>query len=382
MGVMGQSPFAGVAWQELHYLEGLRRLGYDVYYVEDTGEWPYNPEQNAVTAATHYTVAYLDRIMRWCGLSDRWAYRSVSEGNRIHGMSEESFVRLLGEVELLINLTGSTVLREEHLKVPIRIYLETDPVLPQLEIALGQTRTVELLSAHTHHFSFGENFGSSDCGVPLSLFDYKPTRQPVVLEWWASAFDTSATQSHYTTVATWRQDGKDIEWQSETYAWSKHLEFRKFMDLPRKAGEKLEVALAGPYVDQARSELTPHGWRVIDAVALSTEILPYRDYIFASKGEFTVAKDQNVRLRSGWFSDRSACYLAAGKPVVTQDTGFGNILPTGQGLFAFQALDDVLNAFEQIESDYEKHSRAATEIAEGYFNSDLVLTDLLQRAGA
>src|SRR5262249_32027194 len=151
-------------------------------------------------------------------------------------------------------------------------------------------------------------------------------------------------------------------WQGETYCWSKHHEFLKFLDLPRRSGQAFELALAG---DDAPTLalLREHGWRVKDALRLSLEIAPYREYLCASRGEFTVAKDQNIRLRSGWFSDRSACYLAAGRPVITQDTGFGNLLPTGRGLFAFRTMADVLTALDAIRSDYKGHSQAAGGIA-------------------
>src|SRR5262249_8040216 len=150
----------------------------------------------------------------------------------------------------------------------------------------------------------------------------------------------------FTTVSNWRQSGKDIEWNGETYLWSKHLEFMKFLALPRQTPQPLELALADPDAC-TRDLLASYGWRVTEALPLSTDILPYRDYIFGARGEFTVAKDQYVRPRTGWFSDRSACFLAAGKPVITQDTGFGKFVPTGQGLFAFQTMEQVLDALDQ-----------------------------------
>jgi hypothetical protein len=130
-----------------------------------------------------------------------------------------------------------------------------------------------------------------------------------------------------------------------------------------------------------RAILRLKGWKLADALAFSTDPWRYRDYVASSRGEFTVAKDLNVRLRTGWFSERSACYLAAGRPVITQDTGFGTVLPTGEGLFAFNSLDEVLEAFEAIESDYERHGRAAGEIGREYFSAERVLTRLLDDLG-
>lgn len=386
LGIMGRSPFAGVAWQVLHYLEGFRRLGLDVYYVEDTGDWPYDAEQNTITDDCRYTVNYIARLMAWCGLADRWAYR-FGAGHRIFGLSESQVSRLFEQADALVNVTGATLLREEHLRVPVRIYLETDPVLPQIEIAKGHRETIKHLRNHTHHFSFGENLGAADCSIPLEQFKYQPTRQPIVLEWWTSAASQPPSENplasatnRFTTIASWRQTDKDIEWEGETYLWSKHVEFLKFIDLPRRAAQPLELALASGD-SEAIQLLESHGWRILDAVALSKNILPYRDYILGSRGEFTVAKDQNVRLRSGWFSDRSACYLAAGRPVITQDTGFGNILPCGDGLFAFKTMEDILAAFEAINSDYSRHCKAARAIAEEYFRAEAVLAKVIDDLG-
>ncbi|MDQ3930957.1 MAG: hypothetical protein M3328_17665 [Chloroflexota bacterium] len=377
LGMMGRTPFAGVAWQVLHYLEGFRRLGYDVYYVEDTGDWAYDPEQNSITADPTYTVSYIARLMEWCSQGGRWAYRSAAQDNCLFGLSEERVSRLFEEASVLVNLTGATVLREEHLQVPVRIYLETDPVLPQIEVAQGNRFTIEMLSAHTHHFTYGENLGAPDCLVPTGRFSYRPTRQPVVLDWWLPPVPGRQPHaSHFTTIASWRQSGKDVEWGGELYTWSKHHEFLKFIDLPRRTSQPLELALACDD-HEALTLLRAHGWRVVDALALSKSIFPYRDYIATSHGEFTVAKDQNVRLRSGWFSDRSASYLASGRPVITQDTAFGNILPTGEGLFAFNTMDDIVVALDAISSNYERHSRAALDIAEQYFKAETVLARMM-----
>jgi hypothetical protein len=392
-GMIGRMPLAGVAWQALHYLEGFRRLGFDVYYIEDTGDWPYDPERNTVTDDAAYAVNFIGRLMAAHDLSDRWAYCSGAQGGRIFGLSESRVARLFERADVLLNLTGSTVLRAEHLRVPVRIYLETDPVLPQIEVAKGDSFSLGLLGAHTHHFTYGENLGAPDCGVPVERFSYRPTRQPVVLDWWKAP--PALSSGSFTTIASWRQSGKDLEWNGETYTWSKHHEFLKLIDLPARTPQPLELALAlksrgengngcAP-PDGEDSEairlLRSRGWRVREGLPLSRDLFSYREYIAGSRGEFTVAKDQNVRLRSGWFSDRSACYLAAGRPVVTQDTAFGKFLPTGEGLFAFQTMEQAAAALEAVNSDYERHRRAARSIAEEYFRAETVLAKLVEDSG-
>ncbi len=197
-------------------------------------------------------------------------------------------------------------------------------------------------------------------------------RQPVLIDLWKAG---PPPRVEFTTVCNWKQDG-DIQFKGETYTWSKHHEFLKFLGLPKRISQPLELAIGDIAPDVCRL-LTANGWRLADAHALSTDPWTYRDYVQASRGEFTVAKDQNVRLRSGWFSERSACYLAAGRPVVTQDTGFGTVLPTGEGLFSFNTMDDILAAFEAIAADYERHSRAAHALAQEYFRAEKVLARLL-----
>ena len=393
LGIMGRTPFAGVAWQVLHYLEGLRRLGADVYYVEDTGEWAYDAERETFTDDHRYPVRYVGRLMDWAGLADRWAYRAGGKDGAVFGLSERQLGDVFDRADALVNLTGATVLRDEHLRVPTRIYVETDPILPQVEIAQGRQFTIDFLGAHTHHFTFGENLGTPECRIPTDGFAYIHTRQPVVLDWWRATRPAPAgargprvggayagAAPRFTTIASWRQTGKDVEWNGQVYAWSKHHQFVKFIELPRRAGVTLELALAR--VDAAAlAELARHGWRVTDAVALSRDHLPYRDYIIASDAEFTVAKDQYVLPRSGWFSDRSACYLTAGKPVITQDTGFGRVLPTGRGLFAFQSMDDIVAAVEAITTDPGAHAKAAQEIAAEFFDAERVVGRLLAAAG-
>ena len=182
-GGLGNMPFAGVAWQVLHYLEGFRRLGHRVFYLEDTGAWPFDPERGIVSEDAGPALAYVRRMLERVELDDAWAYRDAVDG-RLHGASEERLRAELERADALVNVSAVTVLGEEHMQVPVRIYLETDPVLAQIEIAQGNQRTIGLLAAHTHHFTYGENFGAPDCTVPLGRFTYHPTRQPVILDWW------------------------------------------------------------------------------------------------------------------------------------------------------------------------------------------------------
>jgi hypothetical protein len=377
LGIMGRTPVAGVGWQMLHYIEGIRRLGHDAYYVEDTQTWPYNPETAVSDSA--YSVKYIASLMTWCGLGDHWAFCDVSQGGQVHGLSQLQLSTLFKEADAIINVTGSSELTEAHRRIPVRVYLETDPGVPQIEIAQGNHYTTDFLAAHTHHFTFAENYGQEGSRLPVGPFDYQPTRQPVVLDWWQANGIRLGASSSFTTIASWHQSN-DIFWNGETYTWSKDREFLRFIDLPARSGQPFELALSCCEVNDI-ALLESYGWKVSEAGSLTKDILPYRNFIAGSRAEFTVTKDQYVRLRTGWFSDRSACYLAAGRPVITQDTRFGKFLPTGEGLFAFNTEEDILAALEAINSNYERQSRAARAVAEEYFKAEAVVGRLLEEIG-
>jgi hypothetical protein len=378
-GGLGSMPFAGVAWQVLHYLEGFRRLGHRVFYLEDTGAWPFDPERTTISDDVRPALAYVRRMLDQVGLGEAWAYRNGVDG-QLHGASEERLRQELAGADALVNVSAVTELVEAHLAVPVRIYLETDPVLAQIEIAHGNQRTLGLLAAHTHHFTFGENFGAPDCDVPLERFEYHPTRQPVILDWWRPGPGDPPRRRAFTTVASWKQTSKDIEWRGELLTWSKDAEFQRFLDLPRRVDAPLELALAIDD-DDAVGRLSAAGWTVVPARPLSDDVDRYREYLRSSAAEFSVAKAQYARVRSGWFSDRTACYLAAGRPAVVQDTGFGSVLPVGEGLFAFGTMEEAVAAIESIEADPRRHRAAAAEIAREHFAAERVLGTMLATAG-
>ena len=378
-GIVFLYPLAGVTWQLLHFLVGLRRLGFDPYYVEDSSRWVYDPSLGDFTPDPARNIAAVLPAFEAHGLGDRWACRVHALDGRCYGLDAPRLRALFREAAATLNVTGAQEVREDHLTGARRLYVETDPVAAQLGVAEGDPRTVEQLAAHDVLFTYGENLGRPDCGVPVERFTWLPTRQPVVLDFWPPAPPTAGAA--YTTVATWRHQ-KDRIFRGETYYWSKEREFLKILDLPRRSPAPIELALdITPDAPEAGPLLRAHGWRVVPAAELSRDVASYRDYVRASRGEFTVAKDQNIRLRSGWFSDRSATYLAAGRPVVTQETGFSNVLPTGRGLFGWRDPDEIVAALETIERDYEGHCRAAREIAAEHFAAERVLASLLQRAG-
>jgi hypothetical protein len=376
--MMTPMPVAGVVWQTVHYLIGLKRLGYDVYYVEAHARTPAMLMEREDDDGPRIAADFIDHVMRRFDLGDHWAFHARHDDGRVYGLDEGRLKRLYNSAELIINLHGGTVPLPEHSATGRLVYLETDPVDVQIELYHNVQETIDFLAQHCAHFTFGENYGRADCRLPVSdRFVFKPTRQPVVSDFWDKA---DGPGELFTTIGNWRQPWREITFQGEVYHWSKHYEFVKFLDLPSRTSQPFELALSSLEEDDRRM-LEARGWRVRKGMSISRDADTYRDYVVRSRGEFTVAKDQNVRLRSGWFSDRSATYLAAGRPVVTQDTGFGDNLPTGTGLFGFLTTDEALAAIESINADYPRHHRAARSMAREYFDSDVVLRKLLAECG-
>jgi hypothetical protein len=376
-GILFWYPLAGVTYQFLHYLIGLRRLGYDPYYIEDSGRWIYDPFLNDLSPDATGNIEAVLPALKQHGFGDRWAFRGKYPEGKCYGMSEEQIAALYREADAFLNVTGAQEMRDEHLAVKRRVYVESDPFASQVKVAQDHQGMIETLAAHDTLFSFGENLGAPDCDVPMKQFKWLPTRQPVAMELWSrSALCGGST---YNTITTWHNKGKDIEWRGETWYWTKDREFEKFLDLPGRRPVKLE--LAATLEDEVKSLIRNHGWRQIDSIGISRDIDGYRNYIEQSRGEFTVARDQYVRPNTGWFSDRSACYLAAGRPVITQETGFSKFLPTGKGLFGFKTMEDILAGLDAIERDYEGNCRAAREIAAEYFAAEKVVGSLMERTG-
>lgn len=396
VGTMVSDPFAGMAWMHMQIALGFLRLGHDVYYFETTSTWPYNPQLQTRVNNADYAIPYLKSVVEKFGLKDRWAYRcSFSADKTWIGLGKTKAEDLLATADFVFNISGSTRFAEEGLKVGRLVYYSTDPVYHEIKYAEGDEFTMAVIDEHDDIVTYGENIGNPDCSIPPLPRLHAKTRQPVLLDYWESG---EPIKKEFTTIGNWKQEGRDFYYNGEKYSWSKHHEFLKFIDLPKRVEQPIEFAtnLAKPEtfehgkgtevpafgVANDYTLLTSNGWKLIDGPSFTTaELWKYRDYITSSRGEFTFAKDQNIRLRSGWFSERSACYLAAARPVITQDTGFGTVLPTGEGLFAFNTMEDIITAFDAINSNYKKHSKAAREIAVEYFKAETVLQKVLDDLG-
>lgn len=379
VGTLASNPYAGMAWMHMQITAGLRRLGHDAYYFETTSAWPYDPVRGTNVNDSEYALPYLKKVADSFDLGERWAYRRSYSDKAWFGLSRTKAENLLAEADAVLNVAGATRFAEEGLKIGRLVYFGTDPGHHEIAFRKGDANVRSLIAEHDDYVTYGENIGSVDCAIPPLPNLRSKTRQPVLLHLWENGEPSSDV---FTTVGNWKQAGRDIEFNANTYYWSKHHEFLKFVDLPQRIDQRIELATGLANLNtEERALLEKKGWRLVDAHPFTTDPWPYRDYVRSSRGEFTVAKDLNVRLRSGWFSERSACYLAAGRPVVTQDTGFGKFIPTGEGLFAFNTIEEIVSAFEAIHSDYPRQSRAASAIAQEFFGAERVLKKVVADLG-
>jgi hypothetical protein len=306
--------------------------------------------------------------MERLGLKDRWIYRDAKR--RHWGLTARQAREIISQADLLFNLSGVSWF-EGFERIPQRVYVDEDPAFTQINAA-HDPKNREFLSSHTHLFSYGRNIGKPGCTVPTLGLQWQTCCQPVVLREWPLRF--TARAAPFTTVMNWTSYSS-VRFRGETYG-QKSVEFRKILKLPALTTQFLEVAVRG---DVATKKLTAYGWRIAEPLAVSRTVDTYRDYIRRSRGEFSIAKNGYVKMRSGWFSDRSATYLASGKPVVLQDTGYSQWLPVGEGLVAFNTVEEAAAALETVNGDYRRHCRAARAIAIEYFDSRKVLRQWLHK---
>ena len=337
-GLVGQYAFGGVAWDYLQFVEGFRELGHDVYYLEDTGTWSYDPINETVSADCSYNVNYLRTVAEKFGLGDRWIYRNGADGN-YHGKSQEEALSIVASTDLFVNVSGACWLRPEYRAIPVKVFIDSDPMFTQVGLASVSNDASERVRAHDFHFTFAENIGRPDCRVPSIGFGWIPTRQPIVMDWWPQA--TEPPRETWTNVMNW-VSYKTCEYGGETWG-QKDVEFMRFIDLPASTSQKFEIAMGlGPGKKRPTSLLREKGWEIVEPAERLPDPWTYRDYLRASKGEWSIAKEGYCKSRSGWFSCRSACYLALGRPCVLQDTAWSAHYPTGKGLFAFANLDEAV----------------------------------------
>jgi hypothetical protein len=370
-GALAQRPgYGGHTWVFLQYLLGFRRLGFDVVFVDWLSE-----EMCGGPVGDSEGARYLRIVMERFGLGGDYALLD-ERGDSVAGIDRAALRDRLARSSFLLNVMGYLDDEELLAAAPRRVFLDIDPGFAQMWRDLG---LADPFTGHHVFATIGENIGRPGCPIPTCGLDWLRTRQPLVLDLWP---EQSSTDGRFTTVGSWRGAYGPIEWDGRTYGLRVH-EFRKFVELPDLSGLPFELALD---IDEAETRdldlLRTHGWELVDPGRVASDPVVYQRYVAASKAEFVVAKNLYVDTRSGWFSDRSACYLASGKPVVAQDTGLEGLYPLGEGLVTFRTVDEAAAAVHEIAGDYRRHARVARELAEAYFNSDLVLANLIDAVEA
>jgi hypothetical protein len=384
-GLAGTYPFGGVFWDYMQYVLGFWKLGHDVWYLEDTGKWCYDPTAGTFVEDGRHNAAHLARQIELLepGLRDRWFYRDAT--GRTFGRGWGELKEFCRTADLFLHVSASCWMREEYFAARRVAFIDSDPMYTQssvpgyLEGTIDddERMRVDMLRQHHVFFTFAENIGAPDCLIPTELFGWIPTRQPIVLDCFEGAtIPLEERRRVLTTVASWEPAEGGPVVKGVKYR-GKSAEFERFIGLPSKSALPLELAMSG----KAPSDrLKSHGWQMVDAYGVSYDPWVYRDYLARSFGEWSVAKNAYVASRSGWFSCRTACYLALGVPAVVQDTGFSKIIPAKEGVLGFATTDEAGDAIERLARDPEPHVRAAKEIAAEYFDAGRVLAKLLDDA--
>lgn len=379
-GLIGTYPLGGVAWDYLQFVKGFAALGCDVTYLEDTGQWAYDPSRATFSDDGASNARHLYGVMsRVPGMAKSFAFRDAR--GTLYGLSEDEIGRRCRRADFFLNVSDCCWLRESYRGARVTACYDSDPLYTQaawLAADAGDPssgREPGWYRAYDVFFTMAENMMDPACRVPRCGLEWKTTRQPITLEDWPARCDPG--HERFTTVMSWKTKPALPVLGGRVYG-GKDVELLRFLDLPNRVRVRLEIALSGP---APRDAMAAAGWRIVDAGEHSTTMERYRDYIGSSRGEWSVAKEAYVASESGWFSCRSACYLAMGKPVVVEDTGFSRLYPTGEGLFAFRTIEQAAAALEAADADYSRHCEAARALAERFFRAETVLEKLLHDAG-
>ncbi len=369
-------PLGGMTWHHLNYLLGLHEMGHEVWFLEDSGSYsyPYNPTTWESSADSTYGRAYLERTFSQYGLPLRYCYYSEFE-DKHYGLTRDELSNLFRRADALICVSGVTPMRDTRPRPRRACVIDTDPVFTQLRMRTDG----DFLNYYKQFDSvatFGRLIGTSACPLPTHGFNWIPTNQPIALRHWPL---TPAISKAFTTIGKWdHTTDRNMEFNGKRFLSSKGVEWMKMLDLPRRVPWEMTMGMLS-MPEPTAQQFTDHGWKLVNPEQATISCQAYGDFLRASAGEFTVAKEIYAGLPSGWFSDRSSAYLASGRPVVTQDSGFDQWLPTGQGLFSFQTAEQAADELNKIALDYPRNAAAARAIAEKYFDAKTVLTALLNR---
>jgi hypothetical protein len=374
LGYIVRGPLGGLAWHHLQYVMGLSLLGHEVYFVEDSDDYEgcYNPQTGITGSDPSYGLRFAEHSFKMVELQDRWAYYDAHT-LCWHGPCAENIMGICEHADVLLNVSGVNPIRPWFGNIPIRVLIDTDPAFTQIR-HLNDPAARQLALKHNVFLTFAENFGTEGCVVPDDGLPWQATRQPVVLQAWPVV--PAPKDGNFTTVMQW--DSYKVREHNGIRYGMKSSSFEPYLDLPRYTDARLELAVGSETAP--RKLLKENGWLVCDPLEVTRDLNTYRQYIQRSKAEFSIAKHGYVVTRSGWFSERSANYLASGRPVLVQETGFSSWMNSGAGVIAFNSPDEAIAGIEQIYRNYALHCEAARAVAEAYFDSSMVLTGMIECA--
>lgn len=384
-GMVGQFPLGGVAWDYFHYLLGLHELGHDVYYHEDTWVWPYDPLKRSPVDQPDYTLKFLRDFFDTYApqLAPKWHYVFLHEKH--FGLSAAQFAEVARTADIFLNVSGACFIPQELGPHCVKVFLDTDPGYNQMMLqhkfawSDNVQRWCSAVAEHDRHFTYAENLYGEDCTIPRGSFDWRTTRCVVSLPAWSKVRAAPPpADAPMTTIMTWDYFKGRVIHEGEEYRTKMH-EFERFSHLPQRTNLPLALAVGGAKAPLGR--LQCQGWRILDALAGTLTPQAYQDLIRRSAGEWSVAKQIYVATRSGWFSCRTACYLAAGRPALVQDTGWSKFIPSGRGVIAFETLQQILDGLAQISANAAAHRAAAYEIAREHLAPDRVLVKMIEAIG-
>jgi hypothetical protein len=379
-GLVGNYPLGGVAWDYFHYLLGLQELGHDVYYHEDTWCWPHDPAKGYPVDTPDYTIGFIKGFFDSYApkLASKWCF--VLLHDKYFGMSKAAFDEVAATADIYLNVSGACFLPDNLSPKCKKVFIDTDPgynqIVMQTRPAWSENvdRWVETVKGHDVQLTYAENIWGDDCVMPRCDVDWRPTRCVVTLPHWEKVRNAPPpAHAKFTSVMSWTYF-RPLEWNGVKYD-AKVPEFMKFADLPRQSPVPIELAIAGFKLDQ--DALTRNGWSHIAGYPVSKDAALYQDYIRGSAGEWSIAKNVYVATRSGWFSCRTACYLASGRPAVVQETGWSKYLPSGEGLIAFSTMEECLAGLSALAADPDKHRARAYDVAREYLAPDRVLPPMI-----
>jgi hypothetical protein len=354
----------------LQYLLGLKKLGHDVYFVEKYGydSSCYNPVTNTMSDDCSYGLSVVSGLLSRFGFADKWCY--VEKGDVYHGVSKKAIEEVFASADIFIDMGTHGSWQNEAEKAALRVWIDGEPGYTQIKL-YHNLREGNPVNEYDRYFTNGLNVGVNGNMIPTSGISWGHLLHPVDTDLFTLC--PAIKNASYSTVMNWVSHAT-LEYNGKAYG-QKNVEFEKFISLPRHVHAGMEAAVSGNNVP--REILQANGWKIEDGRKVTETFDSFKDYICSSRGEFSVCKNVFIDTKSGWFSDKSAAYLSSGRPVILQDTGFSTHIPCGTGLFAVRTQDDAVTAIRAIESNYEKHSRAAREIADEYFNAVKVMQKFL-----